>query len=49
MDLVRAADAIVIAESNAYAGFNEHDLTTSEGFSWPTTPAAVVAEARVSK
>lgn len=43
--LVRALDDVVVVESHAYARFNAHDLTTTEGYYWPAIPAQVVNDA----
>jgi len=42
----RLVDGIPVAESLAYARFNNNEQTTSEAFYWPTVPAAVVDAAR---
>ena len=42
----REVSGIPVIGSTAYAQFNAHDLTTSEGFFWPTIPASVVTSAR---
>lgn len=44
--LVRAVDGIGVAESLAYARFDDQDQSTSEGLYWPTIPADVVTSAR---
>ena len=44
--LARAVDGINVAESLAYARFDNQDQSTSEGFYWPTIPADVVTSAR---
>jgi hypothetical protein len=44
--LVREIDGIPVAESLAFAQFDNQDQTTSEGFYWPTIPADVVTAAR---
>jgi hypothetical protein len=40
--LARSIDGIPVAESNAFARFNDANQTTSEGFYWPTIPAETV-------
>jgi hypothetical protein len=44
--LAREVDGIPIAESQAGAHFNAHDLSTIEDFYWPALPANVIADAR---
>ena len=44
--IARAVDQIPVAESLAYARFDDADQSTSEGFFWPTVPADVVTNAR---
>ena len=44
--LARSVDGINVAESLAYARFDNQDQSTSEGFYWPTIPADVVTNAR---
>jgi len=44
--LARSVDGITVAESLAYARFDNQDQSTSEGFYWPTIPADVVTSAR---
>jgi hypothetical protein len=44
--IAHLVDGILVAESLAYARFNNNEQTTSEGFYWPTVPAAVVDAAR---
>jgi hypothetical protein len=44
--LVRGADGILVAESNAFARLNTDDQSTSEGFYWPEVGADVVDAAR---
>jgi hypothetical protein len=46
VSLNRQVAEIPVIGSRAYAQFNAHDLTTSEGLYWPTVPAAVVTAAR---
>jgi hypothetical protein len=46
ISLNRAVAGVPVIGSVAYAQFNEHDLTTTEGFYWPTVPASVVTAAR---
>ncbi len=44
--LARSVDGVAVAESLAYARFDNQDQSTSEGFYWPTIPAAAVTSAR---
>ena len=44
--LARVVDDIAVAESIAYARFDNQDQSTSEGFYWPAIPADVVSSAR---
>jgi len=44
--LARAVDGIAIAESLAYARFDDQNQSTSEGLYWPAIPADVVSSAR---
>lgn len=46
VSLNRAVSGIPVIGSTAYAQFNEHDLSTTEGLYWPTVPASVVTAAR---
>jgi hypothetical protein len=46
ISLVRTIDGIIVAESLAYARFDDQDQSTSEGFYWPPIPADVIASAR---
>jgi hypothetical protein len=46
ISLNREVAGIPVIGSTAYAQFNEHDLSTSEGLYWPTVPASVVTAAR---
>jgi hypothetical protein len=46
IELARSVDGINVAESLAYARFDNQDQSTSEGFYWPTIPADVVMSAR---
>lgn len=46
ISLVRSVEGIIVAESLAYARFDNQDQSTSEGFYWPTIPADVVTNAR---
>jgi hypothetical protein len=44
--LARSVNGIPVAESIAWAHFDDADETTGEGFYWPTVPADVVTAAR---
>ncbi|HVT06026.1 MAG TPA: hypothetical protein VHO67_01140 [Polyangia bacterium] len=46
VDLARAIGDIPVAESLAYARFDDQDQSTSEGLYWPAIPADVVTAAR---
>jgi hypothetical protein len=46
ISIARLVDGIPVAESVAYARFNNNEQSTSEGFYWPLVPAAVVDAAR---
>jgi hypothetical protein len=45
VSLNRAVSGIAVIGSTAYAQFNQHDLSTSEGLYWPTIPVSVVTGA----
>jgi hypothetical protein len=45
-NLARGVGGIPVAESLAWARFDDNDQTTAEGFYWPTVEAAVVTAAR---